>query len=138
MDHSKDELRRDLAEVREEQRLAMGGLKEIVQRIFGSESGLSQQAKADVVLGGLARRRFLAIGGLSVATAAVIAACGENTPPGIPQTGQASTTAALQPQDVTDEVLLRTAASLEHSAIQAYDKALGLNVLPADVADAAK
>ena len=81
----------------------------------------SADEKAGLLLGSLARRRFLAIGGLSVATAAVVAACGDDGPPdNVPQSGTAPPTTALAKHTVTDVALLRTASSLEHNAIDAY------------------
>jgi Ferritin-like domain len=84
---------------------------------------------------GLSRRHVLAVGGFSVALAAVVAACAPDRPPAqVPQAGVAPTTTGLPEQNITDEVLLRTASSLEHSLVGAYDSVLQLNVLPADEA----
>jgi hypothetical protein len=84
---------------------------------------------------GLSRRHVLAVGGFSVALAAVVAACAPDRPPGqVPQAGVAPTTTGLPAQNITDEVLLRTASSLEHSLVSAYDSVLQLNVLAPDVA----
>jgi hypothetical protein len=82
---------------------------------------------------GLSRRRVLAVGGFSVALAAVVAACAPDRPPAqVPQAGAAPTTTGLPDQNITDEVLLRTASSLEHSLVGAYDTVLGLNVISPD------
>jgi rubrerythrin len=71
------------------------------------------------------RRRFLAISGATVATAAVIGACGGGGGgTGIARVGNAPTTTALPAPDVNDVVLLRTASSLEHTIIDMYDQVL--------------
>lgn len=136
MDHSNDELRRQLRATRTEHRGAMGAWHEVLQRVLHDRTATGDQ-KADVVLGGLPRRRFLAIGGFSVATAAVLAACGTDESTGIPEAGNLATTTALPPQDVSDVVLLRTASSLEYTAIQAYDTVLGLGLLDAALTEVA-
>jgi Ferritin-like domain len=92
----------------------------------------------------LSRRKFLAVGGFSVATAAVLAACGgpggEGAGKGarVAQAGEAPATTALPERVVTDAVLLRTASSLEHSAVAIYDKAFGMNLLGGEAAEFAK
>ena len=76
------------------------------------------------------RRRLLAVGGFSVAAAAVIAACAPDKPhPQVPQAGVAPSTTALPEQNVDDQVLLRTASSMEHSLADAFTMVLGLGVL---------
>jgi hypothetical protein len=82
---------------------------------------------------GLSRRRVLVVGGFSVALAAVVAACAPDRPRAqVPQAGVAPTTTGLPEQNITDEVLLRTASSLEHSLVGAYDTVLGLNAITPD------
>ncbi len=87
------------------------------------ESPAASEQRQHALLG---RRRFLQLGGFSVATASVIAACGGTEATGIARVGVAPTTTGL-PSDpaVTDVVLLRTAASLEYSAIKVYDAVIG-------------
>lgn len=83
----------------------------------------------------LARRRFLEIGGLSVVSAAILAACGGTGDQGsVPIAGTSPTTAKAPERKVTDATYLRTSASLERSVIDAYDQAIELNVLPAGLA----
>lgn len=136
MDFSNDELRRQLRAARADQHAAVRGWRELLQRVLGNPATTSDE-RAGVVLGGLPRRRFLAVGGFSVATAAVLAACGtEET--GIPETGLPGTTTTEPPRAVTDVVLLRTASSLEYSAIGAYEAALGLGVLDASLSQVAE
>ncbi len=65
------------------------------------------------------RRHVFRLGGLSVATAAVVAACG-GSDSGVGRVGVAPTTTALPDASVSDVVLLRTAASIEYTAIGVY------------------
>jgi hypothetical protein len=85
------------------------------------------------VLGGdapLARRRFLQLGGASVIGAAVLAACGGPGEQGsIPVAGTSGTTTTSPERVVNDAVLLRTASSLEHSIVGAYDVAIERGLL---------
>jgi Ferritin-like domain len=69
----------------------------------------------------LGRRGFLQIGGVSVAMAAVVAACGGNDGGGLARVGNAPTTTALPDPIINDVVLLRTASSLEHSMVGFFD-----------------
>lgn len=81
----------------------------------------------------LNRRKFLQSGGLALASAAILAACGKNekVATSYPRIGEAPTTTALPEGTVNDVVLLRTASSLEWCAIDAYTAAAGLGILPA-------
>jgi hypothetical protein len=84
----------------------------------------------DFVMG---RRRLLALGGMGIVTTALVAACGEKEDDsGIARVGDAPTTTALPPADVNDAVLLRTASSIERSAIAVYDFVLGASGMVAD------
>lgn len=82
------------------------------------------------------RRQALKAGGLTVTLAALVAACGENRggddAPG--RVGNAPVITAPQDFEVNSAVLLRTASSLEYTAIAVYETALGLDgVIPADI-----
>jgi rubrerythrin len=81
---------------------------------------------ADALLGGLTRRRLFRVAGFSVASAAVLAACGKDaaTSTNIPQAGLTPVTTALPNRIIDDITLLRTASSLEHNAIDAYEALL--------------
>jgi hypothetical protein len=88
---------------------------------------------------GITRRRALTVGGFSVAVAAVLAACGKDKPAAqVPQAGLAPTTTGLPTQVITDPVLLRTASSLEHSLIAAYDTLIKAGNVDANVAEMLK
>ena len=86
------------------------------------EALLASDASTDARVGALVgRRRFLAVGGLSVATAALIAACADDGAPGVGRIGNAPPTTKLPDAPVTNVTLLRTASSLEHSVITIYN-----------------
>ena len=71
------------------------------------------------------RRDVLRIGGLSVATAAIISACGEHERGQVGRVGAVPTTVKLPDAPVTNVTLLRTASSLEHSIINVYNQIIG-------------
>ena len=82
---------------------------------------------------GVSRRHVLVVGGFSVTVAALVAACApDRSPAQVPQIGPSPTTTGLASQVVTDETLLRTSSSLEHSLVNAYDTVLGLNAITPD------
>jgi hypothetical protein len=138
MEFSKDELRRDLAASRDEQRQSMRHLRDGLARLLDDGSRDSAAERADLIVGGWGRRRFLAVGGLSVATAALVAACGSDSSSDVPQSGIGPSTTALAKHVTTDVTLLRTASSLEHSMIDVYQKALDAGTLDVDVTALAK
>jgi len=75
----------------------------------------------------LPRRRFLALGGLTVATVAIAAACGKDEEEdNVPSAGMPTPTTGLAARQIDDIVLLRTASSLERSVASAYDHLLPL------------
>lgn len=77
----------------------------------------------------LDRRNLLRFGGLAALGSIVVAACGTDDTAGTatvpPRLGDAPPLATLPTPDVNDEVILRTAQSLEYTAIAAYDLVLG-------------
>ncbi len=82
------------------------------------------------------RRRFLQTGGFAIATATLLAACGTDSSSGggIPRIGNIPPTTAMPEGVVSDEVLLRTATSLEFNAIETYDKVLELGLFTGETA----
>jgi hypothetical protein len=137
MDISRDELRRQLRDADRANDQAVAAQRRMLARVFDGDDELSGEQKADLLLGGLARRRFLAIGGIGVATAAVLAACGgKGTTEAVPQEGLAPSTTGLPTRNYSDVVLLRTGASLERSVVAAYDAAIAL--LDGDVRNTAR
>ena len=79
------------------------------------------------------RRQLLRTGGLTLSLGAIIAACGEDRAGGVDpgRVGNAPDVEPLAAAEVDDIVLLRTAQSLEHSALDTYAAARGLDVLSA-------
>ncbi len=78
------------------------------------------------------RRDALRLGGVTLSLGAIIAACGDgrggDDAPG--RVGLAPSTTALGDFAVDDVALLRTASSLEITAVELYNTALDLDVLP--------
>jgi len=126
MDVSRDEVRRQLMAVDRLQAVALPRWREALARVFSGDARVSASGKADLLVGGLARRRFIQIGGISVATAAVLAACGDEEAGNVPSAGLPSPTTGLPERTVDDIVLLRTASSLEHSIVFTYEAVLPL------------
>ncbi len=83
---------------------------------------------------GIDRRSLLRNGGLVLGFGAIVAACGGDssgaTDPG--RIGIAPPRPTLPDVEVNDGVLLRTAQSLEYTALAVYDAAAGLDVLSRD------
>jgi hypothetical protein len=78
----------------------------------------------------LSRRRLLAAGGAGVALAGLVAACSDDTEESaIPETGEPAPVQTLPEAAVTDAVLLRTASSVVHNLVDAYDRVLEAGVL---------
>ncbi|NDD86824.1 MAG: hypothetical protein EBZ45_03760 [Actinobacteria bacterium] len=86
----------------------------------------------------LSRRELLRMGGLTVVGATFLAACGKqaNVPESanIASVGEVPPTTGLPAVEVTDEVLMRTAASLEYNAIETYELVLSSGLLKGDYA----
>ena len=88
----------------------------------------------------LSRRELLRLSSLSLASGLVLAACGKQSSViddgAIARLGDTPSTTALPEAEITDEVLLRTAASLEYNAIDTYTAALDLGVFTGSLAAA--
>ena len=80
----------------------------------------------------LSRRDALKFGGLTVSLGALIAACGDgrggDDAPG--RVGNAPETTALPDYPITQAALLRTASSLEYTAIEVYNTAIEAGFVP--------
>jgi hypothetical protein len=140
MDISNDFIRREAKESQVEHEASMKTMQRLVDRLFGDRSE-SSFAKADFVTGGVNRRKFLQIGGLTVATAAVFAACGSDDSDDSASAGKESTTTMGDSKGDSkgDITILRTASSLEVLAVDVYQKAIDSGLVKtAAVADAAK
>ena len=93
----------------------------------------------------LTRRELLRLGGLTIAGTTLLAACGKqsNVPESanIASIGEVPPTTGLPTVEVTDAVLMRTAASLEYNAIETYELVLSSGLLTgsyAKLSDAVK
>ena len=140
MDISNDFIRREARESQVEHTSSMRSMRDLVNRLFG-DSDESGFAKADFATGGLNRRKFMQIGGLTVATAAVFAACGSDDSDDVASgSGDTATTMAEGGKGADGDIqILRTASSLEVLAVDVYQKAIDSGLVKtAAVADAAK
>lgn len=158
MDISRDHVRRELGELGRAHDDAMKGYNEALDRMV-NEGDLNDDEKDHFVLGGLNRRRFLTIGGVSIASAAIFAACGSSSKSssgtsgtsGSTTTGAATTTTpstaasttttapAAMKGTATDITILRTASSLEFLAVATYQTAIKSGLVTSSaVAAAAK
>ncbi|MEO5898496.1 MAG: hypothetical protein ABIR68_00020 [Ilumatobacteraceae bacterium] len=73
-------------------------------------------------IAGVDRRRFLRLGGASVALAAILAACNNTEAGKLGRIGLAPSTTKLPTVGTTDVALLRTCSSLQHSLLAVYNK----------------
>lgn len=131
---------------------SMPAFTDAMNRFLDREARTADETSR-VLLGGLTRRGLLRVGGLGIAGAAVLAACGDDkksttttapvSPATDPLTTDPLTTDPLTTDPLSnpsmDIVLLRTASSVENLAVAAYQIAIdsGL-VTTAAVGDAAK
>jgi hypothetical protein len=126
MDFSHDEVRRGLAGATRAQAKAMPRWRDALSRVFDPSARHSTTAKRQV-LGLRHRREFIRIGGVTVAVAAVAAACGSDDNETIPVTGTLPTSIegdAVEVGQELDVTLLRTAQSIEVLAVDTYQTAL--------------
>lgn len=123
--YSRDELRRALRGIDADHASSLVPWKDALRRIFTDPSVSNDPAatRTAVTVGGLSRRRMLSVAGLSIASGAVLAACGKDKPAstaGISLSGEEATPAEAPKVVVDDVTLLRTASSLEHLAADTY------------------
>jgi hypothetical protein len=125
MDYNKDELRRELRDLDAEHRAVMPKWRDSLMRLLVDDKETPADAKADVLLGGFNRRRFMRLSGLAAVGGAVLAACGDDEETKSGTAGETpSTTAAAAGGNMTDKTIARTAASLEIFAVAVYDNAI--------------
>ena len=117
---SSDELRRELRSLGATANHDAQAAQRVYSRLFDSSASTSEGRAA--VFG---RRDILRIGGFTVATAAVIGACGEHERGQVGRVGAVPSTVKLPDPVVTNITLLRTASSLEHSVINVYSQVIG-------------
>ena len=127
MDINNDELRRELRDLDKEHREVMPKWRDSLRRLMDDKE-TPTEAKADLLLGGFNRRRFMNLSGLAVVGGAVLAACGSDKKNSSSSNGStastAATTATTSAAAKTDQTIARTAASLENFAVAVYDKAI--------------
>jgi hypothetical protein len=137
---SRDFLRREGKATQAEHDAVMAPMAVMLDHVVEGE--VPEEVASDLVLGGFSRRRFLSIGGATIAMGAVVAACGSKSKdnPAISGTGTA-TTAGGKSKSARDITALRTASSLEELAVAVYQKAIdnaGALHISSGVADVAK
>ena len=115
-----DELRRELRALGATTNHDAQAAQRVYSRLFDSPTATTDGRRA--LFG---RRDILRIGGFTVATAAVIGACGEHDRGQVGRVGAVPTTVKLPDAVVTNVTLLRTASSLEHSVINVYSQVIG-------------
>ena len=153
-DHNRDELRRVLREADRAQRAAMPRFREALKRFLSPDSRdatvLSHEQRA-ILLGAPVpaavpvpgRRAFLRNGGLAVAGAVALAACGSDddaaeTGTTVGGADATTTTAAPSTGPTADDVELAVAAiQIENTAVAAYDAVAGLRAADLEAAGAA-
>jgi hypothetical protein len=127
MDINNDELRRELRDLDTEHRAVMPKWRDSLFRLF-EDKDTPTEAKANFLLGGFNRRRFMKLGGLAVVGGSVLGACGDDDKDSEASGGATETSATTAPAagggNKTDQTIARTAASLEIFAVAVYDKAI--------------
>jgi hypothetical protein len=121
MDLNRDELRRELRAIDQDNRDAMPRWRAALRRIVGGGTDLTTDETA-AVLGVPApgRRQLFKLGGATLVGAAVLAACGDDDDSSGAAGGSSSTTSGDGGGDLA---LARTAASLEKLAVDTYQTA---------------
>jgi hypothetical protein len=138
MDPMGDELRRQLRSTAAAHDAGIGSWRALVRRWCDpASSGSAPDARFDL-LGVSSRRAFLKVGGATLLTATVLAACADTSDPepsadpvgtlGRPTTTAPRDLAPLRPEE-TSLVLLRTATSLELLHVDVYRKTLDAGAL---------
>src|SRR5947209_3595401 len=120
MDINNDELRRELRDLDQEHREVMPRWRDSIMRLLVDDKETPAEAKADHLLGGFNRRRFMALSGLAVAGGTVLAACGsdsKNDSSSSKGSTAATTATTVAAASKTDQTIARTAASLENFAV---------------------
>jgi len=137
-DFPHDHVRRELRDTKRAHDASLPGFEAALDQAFDPSSDTSEAAKHQLI-GVPTRRQMLKLGGLTIASTALLAACVE--PPStdqIPVTGTLipvpTTTAPEDPgSPETDATLVLTALSLELLAVDTYQAALDNNWLQVEL-----
>jgi hypothetical protein len=126
VDISQDFILRQIKDIDLEHSGAMAADRAMLDHLVNGDGALlPDDDKADVVLRGLNRRKFLMFGGASVLSSAVFAACkgasGGAVSAAPTTAGPTTTSLSGLANDLT---ILRTAASIEALAVMVYDTAI--------------
>lgn len=121
MTFSNDEFRRELRAVDAQNTAVMPRWRELLERVFSRDVAMSTEEKAQL-LGVPGRRQFFAVGGATLAGAALLAACGDDDDDATPVTGGSGGSGDGDAN--MDIVLANTAISLEILAIDTYQAAI--------------
>src|SRR5688500_17852143 len=140
-DLNRDELRRALKAVDEDNKAAMPRWYDALRQIVGSGTKMSTDEKA-ALLGVPApgRRSFFKLGGATIIGAAVLAACGDTEDGSGSGSGSSTTMGEGEGGDAGDMdlALARTAASLEKLAVDTYQTGIDSGLVTTmAIADAA-
>lgn len=128
-DFTHDHVRRELRDTQRDHRSTMAGFDAALDEAFDPASTTDADTKSQLV-GAPSRRQMLKLGGLTIASTALLAACVEP-----PATNQIAVTGTVIPVPTTvvpadpgsaetDATLVLTALSLERLAIDTYQAAL--------------
>lgn len=121
MEIYRDELERRLRDLDREHRAAMPKWRDALLRLLVDDRETPTGAKADLLLGGFNRRRFMKLSGGALVAGAVLAGCGDDDDSG-------GATDSTQGEDgeanKTDIAVTRTAASIEIFVVSVYDTAI--------------
>jgi len=133
MDISNDAVRRALREIDAGHRAELASTSDTIDRLYQTEAPAT--AKWDAITGSANRSRWMKVGGVTVLTSAVLAACGggdKAAPPPAPgPDGPTTTTPEQSKEDPGDLRIFRFAASLENLAVAFYDTGATLLKTPA-------
>lgn len=129
-----DHVRRELRDAQRAHEATLAPFDAALDQAFDPDSGTDLAVKAELV-GVPSRRQLLKLGGLTIASTALLAACVEPNP-----TDQIAVTGTIIPVPTTveppdpgsaevDATLVLTALSLEHLAVDTYQQVLDNNWL---------
>lgn len=119
MELNRDEIRRQLKDLDRAHRDTEADERLLTSMLVDGAANGSTQG----LLANLDRRNFLRIGGIAIAGTTLLAACREAKPKAqVPLSGENPGYTALTSKTVDDHVILRTAASLEFTVVDAYKR----------------